>query len=332
MRARGVCVVLAARRLASGARPASSRPHFKARTTLPPAIEAVLQQPPAADDPRAARTLAAWFADKSNVVVLTGAGLSTDSGIPDYRGRDGSYRKGHTPVSHDEFLRDSAARTRYWARALVGYGAFRDARPNAAHAALAALEARGTVRAVITQNVDGLHEAAGSTAVIPLHGRGYRVRCVACGAESCRGAYHEALAAANPGFDLEARREDAEAFKALRPDADADVADFSGFDTVVPCARCGGGTVKPDVTFFGDNVPRARVDACHAALDGADGLLCAGTSLAVYSAFRFVRAASGAGIPICVLNRGRTRADVENIDALRVNAGVGALADALPDS
>ncbi|KAH8069024.1 lipoamidase [Aureococcus anophagefferens] len=169
---------------------------FKARVTLGGKLEALLQEAPGADDPRASEKLAAWFRGKSRVVALTGAGLSTDSGIPDYRGAEGSYRKGHTPVSHDEFMRVDAKRKRYWARALVGYDAFRAAAPNAGHAALADLERRGTISAVITQNVDGLHEAAGSRNVIPLHGRGYRVRCTSCGAEGCRSAYHADLGAA----------------------------------------------------------------------------------------------------------------------------------------
>lgn len=232
--------------LLSARRAFAAAPHFKARTTLPPKIEAVLQQPPAPDDPRAAERLAEWFSGKRSVVVLTGAGLSTDSGIPDYRSVNGSYRKGHTPVSHDEFLRVEASRKRYWARALVGYGAFSEAAPNAAHAAIAGLQRRGRVSAIVTQNVDGLHEAAGARGVVPLHGRGYRVRCQACGDESCRGAYHASLEAANPLFDARSHRAKPEGFKALRPDGDADVQDFRGFETIVPCGKCGG-LIKPDV-------------------------------------------------------------------------------------
>ena len=310
---------------------------FKARVTLGGKLEALLQEAPGADDPRASEKLAAWFRGKSRVVALTGAGLSTDSGIPDYRGVEGSYRKGHTPVSHDEFMRVDAKRKRYWARALVGYDAFRSAAPNAGHAALADLERRGTISAVITQNVDGLHEAAGSRNVIPLHGRGYRVRCTSCGAEGCRSAYHAELERRNPAFAARAAalRGGAGARDALRPDGDADLMDeefddadddVAGFDDVAACGECGG-VAKPDVVFFGDNVPAARVQACYDAVADADGLLCVGTSLAVYSAFRFVRRAHADGLPICILNRGRTRADVEDMAAIaRITAGAASLA------
>ena len=180
---------------------------------------------------------------------------------------------------------------------------------------------------VITQNVDGLHEAAGSRNVIPLHGRGYRVQCMSCGEESCRGEYHATLAARNPKFapTVGSARDGAQA---LRPDADADVTDISGFDDIAPCGVCGTGLIKPAVTFFGDVVPKDRVEACSAALDDADGLLCIGTSLAVYSAFRFARRARDDGIPICILNRGPTRCDAEEFpDLTKVNAGVAALAE-----
>ena len=191
---------------------------------------------------------------------------------------------------------------------------------------MAALEEAGVVHQVITQNVDGLHEAAGSRNVIPLHGRGYRVQCMSCGAESCRGEYHSILAERNPNYAgvVGSARDGAQA---LRPDADAAVDDISGFDDIAPCGDCGG-LIKPAVTFFGDVVPKDRVEACSAALDEADGLLCIGTSLAVYSAFRFARRARDDGIPICILNRGPTRCDAEEFPGLtKVNAGVAALAE-----
>ena len=168
----------------------------------------------------------------------------------------------------------------------------------------------GVVHQVITQNVDGLHEAAGSRNVIPLHGRGYRVQCMSCGAESCRGEYHATLAA-QPGFSatIGSARDGAQA---LRPDADAGGRRHLGLrPTSPPCGVCGTGLIKPAVTFFGDVVPKDRVEACSAALDDADGLLCIGTSLAVYSAFRFARRARDDGTPICILNRGPTRCDTE---------------------
>ena len=209
---------------------------------------------------------------------------------------------------------------------MVGYPAFAAAKPNDAHFAIAELEASGVVHQVITQNVDGLHEAAGSRNVIPLHGRGYRVQCMSCGAESCRGEYHSILAERNPNYAgvVGSARDGAQA---LRPDADAAVDDISGFDDIAPCGACGG-LIKPAVTFFGDVVPKDRVEACSAALDDADGLLCIGTSLAVYSAFRFARRARDDGIPICILNRGPTRCDAEEFpDLTKVNAGVAALAE-----
>jgi NAD-dependent deacetylase sirtuin 4 len=302
---------------------------WKPKATLSGRLEGLLQAPAEKDDPAAAQRLAQWLSDKRNVVVLTGAGLSTDSGIPDYRGKAGSYRLGHVPIGHDEFMRNESSRRRYWARALVGYPAFAAAKPNDAHFAVAALEEAGVVSQVITQNVDGLHEAAGSRNVIPLHGRGYRVQCMSCGAESCRGEYHATLAARNPSYAgvIGSARDGAQA---LRPDADADVTDISGFDDIAPCGVCGTGLIKPAVTFFGDVVPKDRVEACSAALDDADGLLCIGTSLAVYSAFRFARRARDDGIPICILNRGPTRCDTEEFpDLTKVNAGVAALAEAV---
>ena len=308
---------------------APSRVAWKPKATLSGRLEGLLQAPAERDDPDAAAKLAHWLQGKRNVVVLTGAGLSTDSGIPDYRGKAGSYRLGHVPIGHDEFIRNEPSRRRYWARALVGYPAFAAAKPNEAHFSVAALEAAGVVHQVITQNVDGLHEAAGARNVIPLHGRGYRVQCMSCGKESCRGEYHAKLAARNPEFSqgIGSMRDGAQA---LRPDADADVTDITGFDDIVPCATCGTGLIKPAVTFFGDIVPKDQVDACSAAIDAADGLLCIGTSLAVYSAFRFARRARDGDVPICILNRGPTRCDTEEFPGLvKVNAGVAVLAEAV---
>lgn len=273
---------------------------------------------------QAATGLADWLRGK-RVVALSGAGMSTASGIPDYRGLAGSYRRGHMPMSHDDFLSNEANRQRYWARALWGYEAFAAAKPNAAHHALAALQRRGIVTLVVTQNVDGLHEDAGGP-VVALHGRGDRVVCVQCGAEGCRQAYHDTLDNLNPAFVV--GRPTAQE---VRPDADAEV-DFDNDElsrfVVAPCAECGG-VVKPDVVFFGDAVPKSRVHAVTQALDQADGLLCVGTSLAVYSAFRFILRAVQAAKPICVLNRGPTRADVEGVDHTKLDASVGVLADAL---
>jgi NAD-dependent SIR2 family protein deacetylase len=229
-------------------------------------------------------------------VVLTGAGLSTDSGIPDYRGAGAPVR---TPMTISEFRSGPAARQRYWARAFLGWSRMGRAEPNAAHRALAALDPE----LLITQNVDGLHEAAGSRA-LALHGRVADVICLGCRRTSPRTALQERLEALNPGY---AERH---ADVASRPDGDVDLEETSGF--VVPdCADCGG-ILKPDVVFFGENVPAARVQRCYDAVDalGTDGaLLVAGSSLTVMSGFRFVRRAARAGTPVVIVNRGATRGD-----------------------
>jgi NAD-dependent SIR2 family protein deacetylase len=249
------------------------------------------------------------------VVVLTGAGLSTDSGIPDYRG-PGSPRR--TPMTYQEFLSGEAAQRRYWARSHVGWARMAHAEPNAGHRALAALERCGAVHGLITQNVDGLHRAAGSTAVIDLHGRIADVVCVSCGRRSSRAALQERLAELNPGF-VEAAGGAVEA----APDGDAELAAVDGFRT----ARCTGcdGVLKPDVVFFGENVPRERVARAYAMVDAAAALLVAGSSLTVMSGLRFVRHAHKAGIPVVIVNRGPTRGD--GLATVRVDAGCS---DVLP--
>jgi NAD-dependent SIR2 family protein deacetylase len=231
--------------------------------------------------------------------VLTGAGCSTDSGIPDYRDASGQWKRAQ-PVTLQAFTGDPAVRRRYWARSLVGWRRFGQARPNAAHRALAALEGRGKLALLLTQNVDRLHQAAGSRNVIDLHGRLDRVRCLACGLLLQRDAVQDMLLRLNPGWAV------VEAVDA--PDGDADLeADFSRF-AVPPCPRCDG-LLKPDVVFFGENVPRDRMDASMRALHEADAMLVVGSSLMVYSGYRFARAAASAGKPIAAVNLGRTRAD-----------------------
>lgn len=231
--------------------------------------------------------------------VLTGAGCSTDSGIPDYRDNAGAWKR-KPPVDHRDFVADAAVRRRYWARSLIGWQHFGRAGPNAAHHALAALEAQGHVVQLVTQNVDGLHQAAGSRAVIDLHGRIDRVMCLHCGSRLPRADFQSALAARNPAWmALQAR---------AAPDGDADLeADFDTFE-VVPCPACGG-VLKPDVVFFGDSVPMATVRTAMDALADADAMLVAGSSLMVYSGLRFVRAAAALGKPVACVNLGRTRAD-----------------------
>lgn len=245
-------------------------------------------------------------------VALTGAGLSTDSGIPDYRSPG---RPARRPIQGPEFRRDPAVRARYWARSAVGWLRLREAAPNAAHAALAAAEARG-LGLLITQNVDGLHQAAGSRRVIELHGALADVVCLGCGAVEPREQVQRRLLAANPGLVTLA---------AAAPDGDADVEPPP--DLQVPACGACGGVLKPDVVFFGENVPAERVAAAYAAVDAAEALLVAGTSLTVWSGYRFVRRAAERGVPVVLVNRGPTRGDP--LATVRVDAGVGEVLPAL---
>lgn len=236
------------------------------------------------------------------LVVLTGAGLSTDSGIPDYRGPGTRPR---SPMTYAEFIGGPEARQRYWARTHLGWSRMAQARPNAGHHALARLDPE----LLITQNVDGLHEAAGSRRIVALHGRIADVVCLSCRRTTSRQALRERLDAANPGWLA------AHAHLALRPDGDVDLEETADFE-VPGCEDCGG-VLKPDVVFFGENVPAARVQRCYDAVDalapdadGADGaLLVAGSSLTVMSGLRFVKRAAAAGTPVVIVNRGTTRGD-----------------------
>jgi NAD-dependent SIR2 family protein deacetylase len=241
------------------------------------------------------------------VVVLTGAGLSTDSGIPDYRGPGAPRRM---PMNFSEFASGPRAQQRYWARSHLGWQRMSGARPNAGHLALAAMERRGRVSAVITQNVDGLHQQAGSQVVVDLHGRVAAVVCLTCRDRSSRWALHERLCELNPGFG-------AGVDVGTNPDGDVDLDDVAGF-RLAGCGHCGG-PLKPDVVFFGENVPRERVQRCHALVDGARALLVAGSSLAVLSGLRFVRQAHRAGIPVVIVNRGTTRGD--DLTTVKIDGG-----------
>lgn len=253
--------------------------------------------------------------------VLTGAGCSTESGIPDYRDANGDWKRA-APVTYQAFMGSEATRQRYWARSLIGWRIMGQARPGPAHHALAKLEAAGRVHTLLTQNVDGLHDAAGSRATIDLHGRIDTVCCTDCGARSPRAELQTRLVARNPEWaQLGAR-------SAPDGDADLDGHDFSGFD-IPECERCGG-LLKPDVVFFGESVPPARVAAARAALQASDAVLVAGSSLMVYSGFRFVQAAAAAGLPVAAVNLGRTRAD--DLLALKVEQPVGAALSALVES
>jgi NAD-dependent SIR2 family protein deacetylase len=239
--------------------------------------------------------------DGRPVLALTGAGMSTDSGIPDYRGPHAPAR---TPMTYQEFVSGPAAQQRYWARAHLGWSRMSRALPNQGHRALAALETGGRVRMVITQNVDGLHEAAGSRNLCALHGRLADVVCLGCRGRTSRAAVAGWMTELNPGW-LDRHRD-----AAVRPDGDVELGDTTDF--AVPACRCGG-VLKPDVVFFGENVPKERVLRCYAAVEEllpADGaLLVLGSSLTVMSGFRFVRHAAKLGIPVVIVTRGHTRAD-----------------------
>jgi NAD-dependent SIR2 family protein deacetylase len=237
-------------------------------------------------------------------VVITGAGLSTASGIPAYRDAQGQWQH-PPPVQHQAFMQQEAVRRRYWARSYVGWPRIGLAAPNAGHVALAQLAQQGHIALVITQNVDGLHHKAGSTAVIDLHGRIDRVRCMACGQGFARADVQQWLATANPQLDL------ATATQALRaaPDGDAHLDDTLYAPFQVPACPACGGVLKPDVVFFGDNVPRDTVAAATQAVEQAAGLLVVGSSLMVYSGYRFAEQAHRACKPVVAINRGVTRAE-----------------------
>ncbi|MFC8225380.1 NAD-dependent protein deacetylase [Streptomyces sp. NPDC057287] len=234
------------------------------------------------------------------VLVLSGAGMSTESGIPDYRGEGGSLSR-HTPMTYQDFTADVQARRRYWARSHLGWRTFGRARPNAGHRAVAAFERHGLLSGVITQNVDGLHQAAGSTGAVELHGSLARVVCLSCGAFSPRHELARRLEEANAGF--------APVAAAMNPDGDADLTDDQiGDFHVVPCTVCGG-VLKPDVVFFGEAVPPSRVELCRRLVREAASLLVLGSSLTVMSGLRFVRQADEAGTPVLIVNRDPTRGD-----------------------
>ncbi|MEV4539148.1 NAD-dependent protein deacetylase [Asanoa sp. NPDC049518] len=256
------------------------------------------------------------------VAVLSGAGLSTESGIPDYRGPTGSARK-FAPMTYQTFTRDTAARQRYWARSYVGWRVIGRAEPNAGHRAVAGLQRAGLVSAVLTQNVDGLHQAAGARDVVELHGSIDRVVCLDCGQTTGRAELDARLRAANPAFAALAA--------AVNPDGDADLDDASVESfRPVDCARCRTGVLKPDVVFFGETVPAERVDRCFASVAAARLLLVLGSSLTVMSGRRFVLRAAKLGIPVAIVNQGPTRGDA--YAAVKVDAPLGAVLPALGDA
>jgi NAD-dependent SIR2 family protein deacetylase len=233
-------------------------------------------------------------------LILSGAGLSTESGIPDYRGPTGLARRAQ-PMTYQEFTGSAAARRRYWARSHYGWRHVAGALPNAGHRAVAELQRRGLLSGIITQNVDGLHQAAGAQRVIELHGRLDRVVCLGCGQRTSRETLAQRLRAANPGW--------AGRVTEFSADGDAVVADDQAeLFEVADCEDCGG-LLKPDVVFFGENVPRPRVEECYALTGRASVLLVLGSSLTVMSGYRFVRHAAKLAIPVAIINRGPTRGD-----------------------
>ncbi len=246
-----------------------------------------------------ARRRIAQLFDRGPLVVLSGAGLSTSCGIPDYRDRDGRWKRAQ-PIDHQAFLRSGEMRRRYWRRSFHGWPAIGQAAPGAGHRALTRLEAMGRIGLIVTQNVDCLHQKAGSRAVLELHGGLARVVCLDCGRVHARAEVQDWMAAANPGI--------APGPAAIAPDGDADPPDDSPDFDVPVCPACGG-LLKPDVVFFGDSVPRERVRVVTEAIDAAAGLLVVGSSLMVYSGFRFAEHAHRAGRPVIAVNLGRTRAD-----------------------
>ena len=264
--------------------------------------------------------LATLLFDHPGALVLTGAGISTDSGIPDYRGPDGLRRV--TPMQHGEFVGSSGARQRYWARAFIGWQRFSHAEPTDCHRAVAALQARGALGPVITQNVDGLHQGAGSRDVTELHGSLAEVVCLTCDSRSDRDLLQARMAEANPGFETLASGEAPDGSRVssqIRPDGDIVLDDAVVTAFRLPhCTTCGADTLKPDVVFFGGSVPRERVDACYALTEQAPALLVLGSSLAVMSGLRFVRHAAKRGIPVMAITRGPTRGD--GLMTLRLDA------------
>ncbi len=247
------------------------------------------------------------------IVVLTGAGVSTESGIPDYRGPE-TRKRARNPVQYNAFVGDVAARERYWMRSTAGFPRFAQAQPGAAHRALAQMEASGAVTGIITQNVDRLHQRAGSANVVELHGSMADIRCLDCDARYDRPVFQRDLAERNPHVALASADR-------LAPDGDAEVEPTQPF-VVPPCSACGG-VLKPDVVFFGESVPKPKVAAAWNLYEQADALLVAGSSLAVYSGFRFVHRAMREGKPYAIATAGATRGD-KGAD-VKVETPLGAL-------
>lgn len=257
-----------------------------------------------------------FFRKSSYLVAITGAGTSTNSGIPDYRGPEGSYKKGHKPMAHQEFVNQELSRQRYWARSLVGWNRFSLAQPNDAHLSLARLESHGKLKAIVTQNVDRLHQRAGARNVIDLHGRIDRVKCLQCAQSISRRVVQQALLGLNPHFHAIIQHMQ-RTQHLMRADGDMELEAKDCGKLVVPkCQKCSG-VLKPDVVFFGDNVPPDRVAEIAGHIDKCDAVLVVGTSLEVYSAYRFVDRANKRHVPIAILNFGETRAERQKLPMIQ---------------
>lgn len=264
------------------------------------------------------------------VLVLSGAGMSTESGIPDYRGPDGTRRV--EPMTLGEFTGSSEARRRYWARSYIGWQRFNQARPNSGHEQVTLLQDEGYVGPIITQNVDGLHQQAGARDVVELHGSLDRAVCLTCGEVTSRDGLHERMTEANPGF-MEQFAAQAETVgsqwgEQVRPDGDIVVPD-SLVESFYPplCLVCGRDTVKPDVVFFGESVPKPLVDTCFRLVEEAGAVLVLGSSLSVMSGYRFVRHAARSGVPVAIVTRSATRGDADA--TIRLHAPLGPTLNAL---
>lgn len=268
-----------------------------------------LPAPSPAPDPVATDTLQAWLRAHRRIFVLTGAGISTNSGIPDYRGADGQWKR-KAPITYQGFMCDPSMRARYWARSFVGWPMVAQAKPNRGHAALVSLEAQDRLSSLVTQNVDGLHARAGHCATVDLHGRIDTVICLSCRVPVSRASVQAQLAMEHPEWTA------VTAASAPDGDADLDALDFSRFRPPT-CPRCGG-LLKPHVVFFGESVPRDRVQSASDALHASDAMLVVGSSLMVYSGYRFARMARERGLPLAILTRGITRAD--NLATLKLDA------------
>jgi NAD+-dependent protein deacetylase sirtuin 4 len=300
--------------------------------------------------------LLSWWAGRENVLVLSGAGLSTESGIPDYRGNKGSYYTGHKPMLHEQFMKNSYQRQRYWGRGMAGWRYFDAREPAIGHKALAALERMGKLGvtledrpdfhedpdeilfgsgtmqvSIVTQNVDGLHRKAGTRNLVELHGRVDQLVCTNCGATRDRRTYHEELEDLNAEWlrDMSASSANANVYR-----ADGDAAVSAPFEKlhVPPCQKCTVGFIKPDVVFFGDSVPRHRVRLVEESINACDGLLVVGSSLAVHSANRHVRAAGKRGVDIAILNVGATRAEAEGLPVLKIEGPAGPILERVVDA